>query len=106
MSGALHLGYSTSLQGGYGRADLSVVYPVARGTGPALSVIGAIVLLGETFNIAIAAGTALVVACIFVIGSVGRSVHGPVWPGVRWGALTGLFIAAYTVNDGAAVRLL
>ena len=38
MSDALHLGYALSLQGGYGKADLSVVYPVARGTGPTLSV--------------------------------------------------------------------
>src|SRR5690242_12118187 len=43
----LHLGYSLSLQAGYRLADLSVVYPVARGTGPMLSFIGAVLLLGE-----------------------------------------------------------
>jgi drug/metabolite transporter (DMT)-like permease len=106
MSGALHAGYSLSLQGGYGRADLSVVYPVARGTGPALSVFGAILLLGEPVNYAIAAGAALVVIGIFVIGIVGRPLEGPIWRGVCWGALTGIFIASYTINDGAAVRLL
>ena len=47
MSGVLHLGYALALQGGYGKADLSIVYPVARGTGPTLSVAGAILLLGE-----------------------------------------------------------
>ena len=34
MSSLLHLGYSLCLQRGYQVADLSVVYPIARGTGP------------------------------------------------------------------------
>src|SRR5689334_10827103 len=44
-SGILHLAYSLALQRGYQVADLSVVYPVARGTGPMLSSIGAFLLL-------------------------------------------------------------
>src|SRR5262245_18442279 len=44
----LHLLYSISLQRGYRHSDLSVVYPIARGTGPLLSFIGAGLLLGET----------------------------------------------------------
>src|SRR5688572_30672417 len=46
-SGFLHLLYAVSLNHGYRLADLSVVYPVARGTGPLLSSLGAIILLGE-----------------------------------------------------------
>jgi hypothetical protein len=46
-SGVLHSVYFTTLQRGYAVGDLSVVYPLARGTGPALSVLLAIVLLGE-----------------------------------------------------------
>src|SRR5436190_1268815 len=48
LSAAIHLAYSLCLQRGYQVADLSVVYPVARGTGPMLSSIGAFVLLRET----------------------------------------------------------
>lgn len=48
LSGLIHLGYSLCLQCGYQVADLSVVYPVARGTGPMLSTIGAFLILGET----------------------------------------------------------
>jgi drug/metabolite transporter (DMT)-like permease len=44
----LHLAYSICLQSGYRRSDLSVVYPVARGTGPLLSFAGASVFLAET----------------------------------------------------------
>ena len=37
LSAVIHLGYSLCLQRGYQVADLSVVYPTARGTGPLLS---------------------------------------------------------------------
>src|SRR4051812_18181233 len=47
LSGLLHLAYSLCLQRGYQVADLSVVYPVARGSGPMLSSVGAFLLLGE-----------------------------------------------------------
>ena len=47
FSGLIHLAYSLCLQRGYQVADMSVVYPVARGTGPMLSSFGAFLLLGE-----------------------------------------------------------
>jgi drug/metabolite transporter (DMT)-like permease len=105
-TGVLHLCYSLILQAGYRRAGLSVVYPVARGTGPALSVLGAIFFLGEHATVASAIGALLVVGGVLVIGLARRSGTGSsVWTGIQWGGLTGLFIAAYTLNDGAAVRL-
>jgi drug/metabolite transporter (DMT)-like permease len=107
-SGLLHLLYATCLQAGYRKADLSVVYPVARGTGPALSVLGAILLLGEPASAPTLGGTALIVSGVLVIGLAGARARarGPVWPGIRWGALTGLVIACYTVADGYTVRAL
>jgi hypothetical protein len=45
FSAMIHLGYSLCLQRGYQVADLSVVYPIARGTGPLLSSIGAFISL-------------------------------------------------------------
>jgi drug/metabolite transporter (DMT)-like permease len=47
LSALVHLAYSLCLQRGYQVADLSVVYPVARGTGPTLSSLGAFLLLGK-----------------------------------------------------------
>ena len=47
LSAIIHLGYGLCLQRGYQVADLSVVYPIARGTGPLLSSIGAFMLLRE-----------------------------------------------------------
>ncbi|MGO1354849.1 MAG: EamA family transporter, partial [Brachybacterium tyrofermentans] len=47
VSGVLHIAYQLTLQTGYARADLGVVYPVARGVGPVLSMGVAILVLGE-----------------------------------------------------------
>ena len=105
-SGVLHLGYALALQGGYGKADLSIGYPLARGTGPTLSVIGAIVLLGEPCTVPIVIGTAVVVIGVFTVGVIGHGPGGPISSGIKWGVLTGFFIAGYTLNDSAAVRLL
>ena len=46
-SGVLHALYFVLLQRGYAAGDLSLVYPLARGTGPLLSGAAAIVFLGE-----------------------------------------------------------
>lgn len=105
-TGILHLGYALALQAGYRTADLSVVYPIARGAGPLLSFIGAVVLLGEPCTLTSVLGLVLILAGIgLVSGLVGRARRIEL-NGVGWGLLTGSFIAAYTLNDGWAVRLL
>lgn len=105
-SGLIHIGYALLLQSGYRRAGLSVVYPVARGVGPALSVVGAVALLGERPSWPLAIGATLVVAGVLIIG-LARPADGrdSIWNGIGWGGMVGLCIAAYTLNDGAAVRL-
>ena len=52
----VHLAYYRSLLRGYREADLTVVYPVARGTGPLITVVAAIVLLGEPLTAAVVGG--------------------------------------------------
>jgi len=102
----LHLLYSISLQTGYRHSDLSVVYPIARGTGPLLSFIGAAVLLGEAPTVQSVAGMLLIVAGILLVaGLVGHHERAPA-VGVFYGLTTGLLIAAYTLNDGWAVKVL
>ena len=46
-SAVLHSAYFILLNQGYRVGDLSLVYPLARGTGPLLSTLAAILLLGE-----------------------------------------------------------
>ena len=102
----LHLLYSLSLQTGYRHSDLSVVYPIARGTGPLLSFIGAALLLGEAPTAQSIAGLVLIVGGILLVaGIVGHHRRAP-RIGVFYGLLTGALIAAYTLNDGWAVKVL
>ena len=87
LSGILHLAYSLCLQRGYQVADLSVVYPIARGTGPLLSSIGAFILLRETPSTQGIFGLLAVVAGIGFISTQGdlsafRKPRG--LDGVRW----------------------
>jgi drug/metabolite transporter (DMT)-like permease len=102
----LHLLYSISLQAGYRQSDLSVVYPIARGTGPMLSFIGAALLLGEVPTAQSIIGLLLIVAGILLVaGMVGHHRRAPRL-GVMYGLMTGALIAAYTLNDGWAVKML
>jgi drug/metabolite transporter (DMT)-like permease len=108
-SGLLHLVYSMCLQKGYRVADLSVVYPVARGTGPLLSSIGAFVLLGEAPSTHGLLGLAAIVLGIGLICTDGRLAmfrQPSALAGVRWGGATGALIAGYTVVDAYGVKVL
>ena len=109
LSAILHLAYILCLQRGYQVADLSVVYPIARGTGPLLSSIGAFILLRETPSTQGILGLLAVVAGIGFISTQGdlsafRKPRG--LDGVRWGVVTGSLIAGYTVVDGYGVKVL
>ncbi|MBB5708725.1 DMT family transporter [Sphingopyxis panaciterrulae] len=109
LSALVHLAYSLCLQRGYQVADLSVVYPVARGTGPMLASAGAFLLLGEDISAPGVAGLLLVVAGIALIATQGRFAAfrtAEAHRGVRWGMGTGALIATYTVVDGWAVKML
>ncbi|HKX93212.1 MAG TPA: EamA family transporter, partial [Methylibium sp.] len=66
-SAATHVAYFTVLLRGYRAADLTVVYPVARGTGPLLSSAGAVLLLGETLSGLGVAGVAAIAGGVFLI---------------------------------------
>jgi drug/metabolite transporter (DMT)-like permease len=103
-SGLLHLVYFLILQRGYLMADFSLVYPVARGTGPALSVLGGVFLLGEHLRPAGWVGAALMVAGIFLISG-GHAVarDDRLRLGVGYGLATGACIAGYSVLDKFAV---
>jgi len=113
-SAVLHCAYFIVLLRGYRKADLTVVYPLARGSAPLLSSVAAIVLLGEQLSALGAAGIAGVVAGVFLIaGGPGlrRASHDPqqrrlAHKGMLYGLLSGAFIASYTVVDGYGVKVL
>jgi len=102
-TGLLQVGYFLFLQTGYARGDLSLVYPVGRGSGALLAALAGIVLLGERPGPAGLAGIALVVLGVLMLGAHGTS-PGP-WA-LAFALVTGLFIATYTRWDKYAVSTL
>jgi drug/metabolite transporter (DMT)-like permease len=106
VSGLIHTGYFVLLQRGYAVGDLSVVYPLARGTGPMLSVVAAIWLFHERPSGIALAGAAAVVLGVWIIGGLGSSGSGSWAGGVGYGVVCGTTIAAYTLWDAHAVTAL
>jgi multidrug transporter EmrE-like cation transporter len=100
----LHTGYFLALQQGYRLGDLSLVYPLARGTGPMLTTAAAIAFFRERPGPIALAGTALIGGGIILLTS-SREAWGR--PNARRAAayaiLTGMFIAGYSLWDKRAV---
>lgn len=105
-SGVLQTLYFITLQRGYKVGDLSLVYPLARGTGPLLATFAAIILLGERPAPLGVVGAGLVVTGVFAISfTAPRGDASRRWA-IAYGLLTGVFIASYTVWDKVAVSAL
>jgi drug/metabolite transporter (DMT)-like permease len=102
----LHACYFVSLQKGYEVSDLSLVYPLARGTGPLLSSLGAILLFDEDPTILAIAGIVLVALGAIGLAGTRRRSHHRVTRGLMFGLLTGVLIAVYTLWDKHAVAVL
>jgi drug/metabolite transporter (DMT)-like permease len=112
-SSVLHVVYFVVLLRGYKKADLTVVYPIARGSGPLLSSLVAIIFLHEHISLIGLAGILGVVGGVFLIAGGPKLLQPNPDPvarkklhkGMIYGLLTGLFIASYTVLDGYAVKV-
>jgi drug/metabolite transporter (DMT)-like permease len=113
-TGMLHLIYFILLQRSYRACEFSLVYPVARGTGPLVSALAAVALFGEHLTAFHLAGVAIIVLAIFVIagGTVNRvstdsaSATRTLRRSLAYGLATGLTIACYTLWDKGAVSVL
>ncbi|NUT08743.1 MAG: EamA family transporter [Hamadaea sp.] len=93
----LHTGYYLVLQRGYRVGDLSVVYPVARGTGPLLASSVAVLVWHEQPGLLGWAGILALSVSVALLGLRKAST------GIGYGLLVGVFIAAYTLLDKQAV---
>ena len=107
VCGAFEVVYFLLLQRGYRDGDVSLVYPLARGTGPTLSVAGSILILGERPSMVALIGVAVIVSGIGVISTAGsRSGTRAPLSSVLYGLGVGVMIACFTVWDGWAVGTL
>jgi drug/metabolite transporter (DMT)-like permease len=103
-SGAVHTAYFILLDRGYRYGDLSIVYPLARATGPVLTIVAAIFFLGERPGPVGLVGALLVVLGAYLLtGNPLRLFSRDRPKGAGFALLTGLTIALYTVIDKIAV---
>ena len=104
-SGLIHVVYFFLLLRGYRVGDLSVVYPLSRGTGPLLATAGAVAVFGEHPTPLSVTGALFIVTGVAVMTQ-RRSpeARARTWPGVRYGLATGVLVAVYTLWDGWAVK--
>ncbi len=100
ISAALELVYLWLLSAAYGRGELSVVYPIARGSAPLLAVVIGIVIIGERLSPLQFAGVVILLGGILAVTLPQTSGRATV-PAL----LTGVAIASYTAVDRVGVRL-
>jgi drug/metabolite transporter (DMT)-like permease len=105
VSACFHITYYFMLTQGYRAGDLSLVYPLARGTGPMLAVIGAVIIYSERPTVLAVTGALLIVAGIVVMS----------WPrntdatkavavSIGFALATGACTAVYTLWDKKGVE--
>ncbi len=106
ISAFVEAGYFIVLSYAYGDADFSLVYPMARGSAPALIAVWSVLFLHETLTGAGIAGLFIIIAGLMIVGgSTWFELEGKlrlrgVWPAL----LLAVIISVYSVIDGAAVK--
>ncbi len=110
-SAVIHVFYFLFLGGALSRTDLSVAYPLARGTGPLFVLIIAFIVLGESPTVAGVGGVLLVIAGVYLLSTEHLTIRDltrpfralVTMPGTRLALLTGVTIGIYSVLDKAGV---
>jgi uncharacterized membrane protein len=106
-SGVAETAYFVFLSQAYRQGDLSVVYPIARGTAPLIAVAIGVLILGERLAPAAWLGVALLLAGLLVVQRpwrmLGRGGQAPA--GAGFALLTGAMIATYSAFDRVGVQL-
>ena len=107
MAIVLQTVYFATLTAGYRAGDLSVVYPIARATGPLLATAGAIAILGERPSpIALVGALAILSGAVVLTGDPRKLRASGAGRAVAFALATGVVIALYTLWDKTAVSLL
>ncbi len=104
QSSLLHCGYLYTLSAAYQRAELGVVYPIARGGAPAIVLLLSLLFFDEALQT-----TQVIAICVLAFGIVTLAWE-PLqrkseWAGPVYAVLTACFIAGYSINDGKGARV-
>lgn len=104
VSVVIHNVYYLTLAKSYRSGDLSLVYPLFRGLAPVLVALGAAGFAGEYLSFKAMIGVGLVSFGLIALALFGSKGSRPSTAALKWGLLTSVMIAAYTVVDGSGVR--
>ncbi len=96
VGGSLQAVYFVLLQRAYRHGDLSVVYPLARGSGPLFAVVGGVLIYSETPGpLGVLGAIAISAGAVSLLGGSWRHVPS----GAGWAVAVGVVIASYTLWD-------
>src|SRR5688572_4632442 len=109
-SGVVEAAYFILLSAAYRRGDLSVVYPVARGTAPLLAVLIGVFVLGERLGVPGSIGVVMLLAGFLVLQRPWRAIalarsggggarKAAADSAILFALATGVMIATYTAID-------
>jgi len=101
----IHVGYMSFLILAYEHGDFGQVYPIARGSAPLLTAIGATFILGEFLPVMSWVGISLIACGILSLAYFGNGAKASNARGILFALGTALFIASYTLVDGTGARL-
>ncbi len=96
----LHSIYSMILTRSYALNDFAVAFPIARGTAPLATAVGAMILLGESPSIPVLIGVTAISAGILSLSAGNRIRSAGLLAALGAGTMT----AAYTIVDGGGMR--
>jgi uncharacterized membrane protein len=100
-SAALELAYFAFLAAAYERAELSFVYPIARGAAPVLVLAVSLAALGAAVSAGEAAGVLAIAAGVLLVRGIGRGAAGG---GLALALAVAACIAGYTMVDDEGIR--
>jgi len=105
VAGMVHMAYILLLDRAYrSGGDLSIVYPLARTTGPMLTIMVAVFVLGEQPGPIALCGAGLVLACALLLAGNPFTWHsGDSARAIGFALATGGMIAIYTLIDKRSV---
>jgi len=108
-SGVVEAGYFVLLSAAYRRGDLSVVYPIARGTAPLLAVAIGVGLFGERLGVPGSVGVVLLLIGFTLLQRPWQALRGGgrgLDPAIAFALATGVTIATYSALDRLGTRLI
>ncbi len=107
LTGLFQFAYFDLLGRAYQAADMSLVYPIARGSAPVITLIGAVLLLGEPLRAAIVVSVSLMVAGVLLLVRTPRGQVAGIPPrAVLLALAVAGTIAAYSLWDKVIVSQL